>query len=266
MNSLPPPPGPRPAPPSPPPPDPRVRDVAPDFAGMHALVANLIPPAGAPMPVVSALATSRELLRHAYYRYEFATVAVTHALVALDQVLAGCPAGRVGPGRVGPELAAELDRCRLLRERLGQGAVSSAALGPVRAAAMVRAVFDAVSLLLGPPTTAERPVAGAGAVAAAGDRLAELWEEHRSAPFPPGFRGVDIEGVELVLLDADVAALVRRELDGGLDDDGVAALWACVADLGKVVPLIDEEYCAAYCVRLQAMARLAAARSVPSAV
>ncbi|GHB83678.1 hypothetical protein GCM10010347_63190 [Streptomyces cirratus] len=45
-------------------------------------------PGGASMYVMSALKTSRELIRHSYYRYEFATVAVTHSLFALEHVLA----------------------------------------------------------------------------------------------------------------------------------------------------------------------------------
>lgn len=40
------------------------------------------------MYVMSALETSRELIRHSSYRYEFATVAVTHSLLALEHVLA----------------------------------------------------------------------------------------------------------------------------------------------------------------------------------
>jgi hypothetical protein len=47
------------------------------------------------------------------------------------------------------------------------------------------------------------------------DQLPRLYEEHMRAPFPAGFRGVDIEGVELILLDADVAGVVRGELKGG---------------------------------------------------
>jgi hypothetical protein len=98
------------------------------------------------------------------------------------------------------------------------------------------------------------------------ERLARLWEEHMSAPFPAGWRGTDVAGVDLVLADADVAGLVRTELDGGgIDDAGIAALWARAADLDKIVPLIDEEYCAAYFARLRAMARLAAAPHVPAA-
>ncbi|WP_330300421.1 hypothetical protein [Streptomyces sp. NBC_00503] len=66
--------------------DPRARHVVPDYEGVHALVADLVLPAGASMYVMSTMETSRELIRHSYYRYEFATVAVTHSLFALEHV------------------------------------------------------------------------------------------------------------------------------------------------------------------------------------
>ncbi|MFF3686607.1 hypothetical protein [Streptomyces sp. NPDC002187] len=241
---------------------------------MHALVADLVLPGDASMYVMSAMETSRELIRHSYYRYEFATVAVMHSLFALEHVLAERLAvdnplqdlieRATDAGLIAAELAAELDRSRLLRDKLTQGAVTSAALGPARAIDMVRAVFDAVSLLLRPPSEAEAAAAdmsGAQPV----ERLVRLWEEHRRALFPASFRGVDIEGVELILLDADVAGLVQRELNGGLDNGGIAILWACIADLDKIVPLINEEYCASYFTRLRTMAKLAAARYTPAA-
>ncbi|MFJ8437158.1 hypothetical protein ACIQ9P_38290 [Kitasatospora sp. NPDC094019] len=270
MNTLPPLPGPL----SLPVPDPRARDVVLDYAGMDALVADLALPGDASMYVMSAMETSRELIRHSYYRYEFATVAVTHSLFALEQVLAERLAinepvqdlieRAVDAGLIPVELAAELDRSRLLREKLGRGTVTSAALGPVRAITMVRAVFDAVSLLLRPPSAADVAAADMNG-AQSEDRLARLWEEHRRALYPDSFRGIDIEGVELILLDSGVAGLVRRELDGGLDDSGVATLWACIADLDKVVPLIDSEYCASYFARLRTIAKLGAARHLPTA-
>ncbi|WP_152648732.1 hypothetical protein [Streptacidiphilus anmyonensis] len=257
MNSLPPP-----GLPPLPAPDPRLRDIVLDYPDMHALVAGLVLPGDASMPVKSALETSRELIRHSYFRYEFATVAVTHSLFALEQVLAGCLAvggslqelteRAVDAGLLSAGCAAALDRARLLRDRLGQGGVTSAALHPAGAVDLVRAVFDAVHELLGPSSAAEATVAS-------------LWEEHRRVPFPPSFRGVEVEGVELILLDADVAGLVQRELDGGLDGEGVAVLWACLAALDKVVPLIDEEYCACYFARLAMLARLVTARYTPPA-
>ncbi|WP_438297586.1 hypothetical protein [Streptomyces sp. HUAS TT7] len=144
--------------------DPRAGNLVLDYADMHALVADLILPGHASMYLMSAMETSRELIRHSYYRYEFATVAVTHSLFALEHVLAERLAMNeplpvlieraAGAGLITPGLAAELDRSRLLRDKLTQGTESSAALRPIRAVAMVRAVFDAVSLLLRPPSAA----------------------------------------------------------------------------------------------------------------
>ncbi|MFF2194131.1 hypothetical protein [Streptomyces sp. NPDC058157] len=74
-----------------------------------------------------------------------------------------------------------------------------------------------------------------------------------------------VMGAELILLDADTAGLVLAELNGGLDDRGVATLWSCIADFDKVIPLINSEYCASYFARLRTTARLAAARYTPAA-
>lgn len=97
------------------------------------------------------------------------------------------------------------------------------------------------------------------------DRLSPLWEEHLGAPFPPGFRGADFAGVDLVMLDSDAAGLVQRELDAGLDDAGVATLWTCIVRLDKVLPLIDDAYCASYYRKLRTMAGVVAARHTPGA-
>ncbi|MCX5336438.1 MULTISPECIES: hypothetical protein [unclassified Streptomyces] len=270
MNTLPPPPDPLLLPVR----DPRARDLVLDYADMHALVADLVLPGDASMYVMSAMETSRELIRHSYYRYEFATVAVTHSLFALEHVLAERLATKeplhvlieraADAGLIMAGLAAELDRSRLLRDKLMQGSESSAALHPLRAVAMVRAVFDAVSLLLRPPSTAEATAADEDGAQPDGG-LARLWEDHLHALFPDGFRGVDFDGVDLVLLDADVAGLVQRELKGVLDDSGIAYLWGCIADLDKIIPLINEEYCASYFTKLRTMAQVAAAPYIPTA-
>ncbi|MFF4099811.1 hypothetical protein [Streptomyces sp. NPDC001903] len=271
MTPLPPPPGPHLLPAR----DPRAQYLVLDYADMHALVADLVLPGEASMYVMSALETSRELIRHSYYRYEFATVAVTHSLFALEHVLTErlgakeplhALIGRAADaGLVTAGLAAELDRGRMLRDRLAQGAASSAALHVPQALAMLRAVFDAVSLLLRPPSGAAATTADGGGTRPEGG-LAELWEEHMRAPFPDGFRGVDFEGVDLVLLDADVAGYVIRELKDGLDESGIAGLWGCITDLDTIAPLINEEYCAAYFTKLRTMARVAAARHIPTAL
>ncbi|WP_242584802.1 hypothetical protein [Streptomyces sp. MST-110588] len=253
--------------------DPRTHHLVLDYVDMHALVADLALPGDASMYVMSALETSRELIRHSYYRYEFATVAVTHSLFALEHVLAERLATKeplhvlieraTDAGLITAGLAAELDRSRLLRDKLAQGAESSAALRPLRAVALVRAVFDAVSLLLRPPSTAEASAADVDAAQPEG-QLARLWEDHLRAPFPDGFRGVDFDGADLVLLDADVAGLVQRELKGGLDDSGIAYLRGCIADLDKIIPLINEEYCTSYFTKLRTMAQAAAAPYIPT--
>ncbi|WP_406209863.1 hypothetical protein OH807_39585 [Kitasatospora sp. NBC_01560] len=291
-----------PVPPPVPVPDPRSSGCAPDFAGMQEVVGGLVVPARAPRHVASALETSRELIRHSYYRYEFGTVAVTHALLALERALADHfaapvgghraehraaehqPAGHqpaehraageeplrglveraVGTGLVGTEPARALADALLLRDRLTRGEVTSAAVSPSRAAALVGAVFDAVALFLPRPAAPPASLAGPGG-AHPDERLARLWEEHRRAAFPASFRGVHIGGVELVLLDADLAAVVLRELRGRLDGEGIATLWRCITDLGKVAPLIGEEYCAAYFARLRVIAGLVAARHTPRA-
>ncbi|MFF8831065.1 hypothetical protein [Streptomyces sp. NPDC015131] len=270
MSTLPPLPGPLPLPV----PDPRARDLVRNYAGMHALVADLVLPGGASMYVMSAMETSRELIRHSYYRYEFATVAVTHSLFALEHVLAERLATNeplhdlieraAGAGLITAALAAELHQSQRLRERLVQGSSSSAALGPLRALAMVRAVFDAVSLLLHPPAEAQAPASDTGG-ARPESGLARLWEDHLRALFPDGFRGVDVDGVDLVLLDADTAGLIHRELNGGLDDSGIACLWGCIADLDKILALANEEYCVSYFTRLRTMAHVVAARHTPAA-
>ncbi|CAL9612866.1 hypothetical protein SUDANB120_05683 [Streptomyces sp. enrichment culture] len=251
--------------------DPRSRGLVLDHADMDDLVAELVLPCGTSMYVMSALETSRELVRHSFHRYEFATVAVTHALFALEHVLAErlgveeplrvLIARAADAGLVTAGLVAELDRSRLLRDGLAQGVASSAALPPLRAVALVRAVFEAVSLLLHPACPPEAAEAAEGGAA----DLTRLWEEHLRAPFPDGFRGVDVDGVDLVLLDADVAGLVQSELSGGLDDEGIAVLWRCIAALDRIVPLVNEAYCASYFARLRAVARVAAVPHTPAA-
>ncbi|WP_327304848.1 hypothetical protein OG730_15765 [Streptomyces sp. NBC_01298] len=255
-------------------PDPRAHHLVPDYEGMHALVADLVLPGGASMYVMSALETSRELIRHSSYRYEFATAAVTHSLFALEHLLAERLAvtgplqdlieQAAGTGLLPADLAARLDRSRRLRDELIRGAVTSAEVRPAGAIEMVRAVFDAVSLLVRPLPPAAATSADTGA-APPEDGLARLWEEHLRAPYPDSFRGVDIDGVDLILLDADAAGHVHTELNGGLDDHGIGGLWVCIAKLDRIEPLINSEYCAAYFRKLRTMAHVAAARHIPTA-
>ncbi|GAA2828859.1 hypothetical protein GCM10010441_61650 [Kitasatospora paracochleata] len=248
-------------------PDPRSCDLAPDFAGMEELVGGLVLPAHAAAEVVSALETARELVRHSYYRFEFATVAVAHAQLALERALAlrlGA-AGTVrelidravGEGLLPADPAARLEPGCRVAGLLTRGEVTSAAVLPLRAVALVGAVFEAVGLLLPAP-----PDAGADS----DESLARRWEEHCRAPYPSSFRGVDVAGVELILLDADLAAVTLCELRGELDDDRIAVLWRCIDALDRAVPAIPEAYCAAYFARWRTTAWLIARRYVPAAI
>ncbi|WP_158844938.1 hypothetical protein [Streptomyces sp. NRRL WC-3742] len=265
-----------PSPPSPPP-DPRSDSLAFDYSGMRALVADLVPPPDVSGAVRSALETARELMVHSFYRYEFATVAVVHSLYGLERALVeglgveglgveelgeeepleGLIARALEAGLVTAELAGALDRGRRVRDQIASGAATSATLPAGGALGLLRSVFEAVALVLGPPEEAKKPTRV--------EQLQDRWDELRSRPFPPGFAGAEIAGVDLVMLDLNVAGLVHRALNGGLDDDHVAHLWRCIADLDTVVPLIGEGNCAAYFAQVRATAVLAVAPYVPPA-
>lgn len=74
-----------------------------------------------------------------------------------------------------------------------------------------------------------------------GDRVTavtELWKAHREAAFPGRLRGEDVVGVELVMLDSDVASCIMSWLNNGgeIDDQRWNILAACEQDLDRVIP------------------------------
>ncbi|MFE7712815.1 hypothetical protein ACFU6I_45430 [Streptomyces sp. NPDC057486] len=73
------------------------------------------------------------------------------------------------------------------------------------------------------------------------DLLSRMWEEHMRAPFPPHMRGREIEGEDMVLLDADIAGCVVSSLSGPLDEKRRKILLVCLAVVEKVLPSIDDE-------------------------
>ncbi|GAA2274794.1 hypothetical protein GCM10010430_71000 [Kitasatospora cystarginea] len=90
------------------------------------------------------------------------------------------------------------------------------------------------------------------------DLLSRLWEEHMHAPFPPHIRGREIDGEDMVLLDADIAGCVSSSLSGPLDEKRRRILLACLAAVERVLPSIDDEGGAIeYYERLRDMAALA---------
>lgn len=88
--------------------------------------------------------------------------------------------------------------------------------------------------------------------------LSRMWEEHMRAPFPPHMRGREIEGEDMVLLDADIAGCVVSSLSGPLDEKRRKILLVCLAAVEKVLPSIDDEDGASeYYKHLRDMAALA---------
>ena len=81
---------------------------------------------------------------------------------------------------------------------------------------------------------------------------------HRAAPFPPEATRVELVGVDLERLDADLAALVERVAGGAALAPGDAALLARLrAELARVLPQMPDEV-AGYFVELAALATAAA--------
>ena len=89
------------------------------------------------------------------------------------------------------------------------------------------------------------------------DDIQTLWQQHRAAGFPSACCGVEIEGTDLVLLDADTAGCVQTFLarDGELDLWRVATLALCYRELAIVVRVLQGEG-RDYFARLENLSRL----------
>lgn len=90
------------------------------------------------------------------------------------------------------------------------------------------------------------------------DEVRLIWDEHRSAPFPDGLAGKEVAGVDMVMLDADIAGCVSTWLGnhGRLDEGRKAVLAQCIDDLDRVLPLLQEEDARSYYERLRRLAQL----------
>jgi hypothetical protein len=94
------------------------------------------------------------------------------------------------------------------------------------------------------------------------DEIERLWDEHMHAPFPPRLQGEELAGVDMVLLDADVAACVMTwRSDHQLDRSRQQLLRKLVADLDGTLPLLTDPEEIAYYGRLQLLATLIAPAS-----
>lgn len=98
------------------------------------------------------------------------------------------------------------------------------------------------------------------------DTIDDLLTTHAQAAYPPGLTDADeVDGVALVLLDADIVGLATAFRDGGgrLRPDQWHVLRECVADTRTVLPHLAGEAWV-YFARLHALAR-AVLRAAPSA-
>jgi hypothetical protein len=68
-------------------PDRRARYFAGEFADMHSIVKPLQVPDHIPANTARAFITARELIRFSFYHYEFAAVAVSTAIIAIEAAL-----------------------------------------------------------------------------------------------------------------------------------------------------------------------------------
>jgi len=85
-----------------------------------------------------------------------------------------------------------------------------------------------------------------------------LWDAHRRAPFPPELAGEEIAGVDLVMLDADIAGCVSTWLRdrGRLDEERRRSLASCLQDVERVLPLLEHQEAHAYYERLRRLTQL----------
>ena len=72
--------------------------------------------------------------------------------------------------------------------------------------------------------------------------IEELWKEHQSASFPESYSGKDVNGIDFVMLDADVAGCVDTFVStGNLNLYQTAVLGVCYRDLNFIMPILNEE-------------------------
>jgi hypothetical protein len=88
--------------------------------------------------------------------------------------------------------------------------------------------------------------------------IEQLWQEHQAAPFPKGFRARHIDGIDFVMLDADIAGCVSTFLSRrrSLDVWRTAVLGASYRNVTFVLQHVNDEEGRRHFSRLEALARL----------
>ncbi|PRX59863.1 hypothetical protein B0I32_1182 [Nonomuraea fuscirosea] len=90
------------------------------------------------------------------------------------------------------------------------------------------------------------------------DTLSQMMAQHMARPFPPGFRGLNIEDEDMVMLDADAYGWATRVLKGPLSAQYRSGLAQLTLACERVLPAIDDQYAAQYYEHVHDMVVLAA--------
>ncbi|MBP9758364.1 hypothetical protein KBD45_01605 [Candidatus Dojkabacteria bacterium] len=89
------------------------------------------------------------------------------------------------------------------------------------------------------------------------DEIARIWEIHKQSKYPKGFGGHEIDGIDLTLLDCDIAGCVSVFLSHNheLDKKRIATLSQCYRDITIVLNKLSEPELS-YFSRLEKLASL----------
>ena len=73
--------------------------------------------------------------------------------------------------------------------------------------------------------------------------ILKLWQEHSASSFPKGYGGKGINGIELALLDAEIAGCIHMYVHNSseLDQRHVEILRKSLTDLNTIVLLLNSE-------------------------
>ena len=73
--------------------------------------------------------------------------------------------------------------------------------------------------------------------------ILELWQEHSASSFPKGYGGKEINGIDLSLLDAEIAGCIHMYMHSGekLEFQRIKMLRERLIDLNKILLLLNSE-------------------------
>ena len=69
--------------------------------------------------------------------------------------------------------------------------------------------------------------------------ILELWQHHSTVTFPKGYGNKEVKGIDLPLLDAEIAGLIHN--GGKLEFERVKSLRKRLIDLNNIILLLDRD-------------------------